>query len=241
MTWIFLTLSATLFQAGQFLPQSDNPHFFTSADLFFREYVRQGKVDYQAIKKGPDRLNMLLDTLALFDLARLDNEKQVQAFWINAYNLLVIHSVVKAYPIKSPLEVEGFFNQQKHRVAGRELTLDEIEKEELLKRYRDPRFHFVLVCAAKGCPELVNHAYIGEKLETQLQQRSKATLNDARYVRVDDSSKKVYLVEIFKWYEMDFTSSSKSVVEFINGLREQKIPVDCSVDYIPYDWSLNEL
>ena len=39
------------------------------------------------------------------------------------------------------------------------MTLNDLENERLRKPYNDPRIHFALVCAAKGCPGLSREAY----------------------------------------------------------------------------------
>ncbi|MEM6360586.1 MAG: DUF547 domain-containing protein, partial [Bacteroidota bacterium] len=46
------------------------------------------------------------------------------AFFVNAYNLIVIYQVAKFYPLKSPLDRSGFFDRVKHTVAGESITLN---------------------------------------------------------------------------------------------------------------------
>lgn len=215
-------------------------NFFEQAGGFLSRHVHHGLVDYAAIKKNPRAINQLVTALADFDLKTLGGGHAPKAFWINAYNLVVIHSVVTHYPIKSPLEVPGFFDRAKHRVAGDSLTLNEIENLKLRKAYGDARIHFALVCAAQGCPELINQAYVAEKLEDQLDKQTRAALNQAKHVRVNPDAKKVLISEIFKWYEIDFTSNGKTVLDYINQYRLEKIPADFSIGYIPYDWTLND-
>jgi hypothetical protein len=179
--------------------------------------------------------------IAAFDPATFSAPEEEQAFLINAYNLLVIYSVVERYPLQSPQDVGGFFNRRKHTVAGESLTLDELEKKRLLQKYRDARFHFALVCAAKGCPRITNDAYREVLLNEQLNRRARETLNDEYYIRLDHQAKKVFLPEIFKWYEKDFIAESKSAIVYINQFRDRQIPEDYSVSYIPYDWALNDV
>ena len=237
LMWV---LSAVLFLAGAAgFGGQDSGSLFDEADRFLKKYVDQGLIDYAAIRDDPAMLEHLVAGLATADPLRLPDDAARQAFWINAYNLLVIHSVVSAYPVRSPMDVDGFFDRRKHQVAGQELTLNEIEHEQLLKPYGDPRFHFVLVCAAVGCPQLIAAAYRGETLEAQLQERARATLNSDAYVRVDATAKKVFLVEIFRWYEGDFTTGGKTLLDYVNQYRDQPIPGDYLVEFPTYDWTLN--
>jgi Protein of unknown function, DUF547 len=233
-------LFAALLLASPANAQNTFARFFQQANGFFSKHVRHGLVDYAAIKKSPDEINALVATLANFDLKISKGVDTEKAFWINTYNLLVIHSVVAHYPIKSPMEVPGFFDRAKHRVAGDSLTLNDIENNKLRKKYGDARIHFALVCAAKGCPELASRAYFAEKLGDQLDEQTHAALNSSKHVRVNPSTKNVLISEIFKWYETDFTMTRKTVIDYINQYRAEKIPADFSIDYIPYDWTLND-
>ena len=75
--------------------------FFDTSDSFFKEYVSNGKVNYNAIKNNPSKLTEILNIAkgVIIDKSDADN---FQAFWINAYNLSVIKGIVDNYPIKSP-------------------------------------------------------------------------------------------------------------------------------------------
>lgn len=235
----------SLFFAALLLASSGNAQirsasFFQQANNFLGKHVRHGMVDYPAIKSNPDEIKALVAALAKFDLKTLSGNHAEKAFWINAYNLLVIHAVASHYPIKSPLDVPGFFDRAKHRLAGDSLTLNEIENNKLRKTYGEARIHFALVCAAKGCPELSSQAYIAEKLAAQLDKQTRAALNNAKHVRVNPNAKEVLISEIFKWYEIDFTKNGKTVLDYINQYRTEKIPADFSISYIPYDWTLND-
>ncbi len=52
--------------------------------------------------------------------------------------------------------------------------------------------------------------------------------------------KHVSISEIFKWYETDFTSQGRTVLDYINQYRTEKTPMGFSIGYIPYDWTLND-
>jgi len=213
--------------------------FFSEADMFFSKHVKGGSVDYKAIQKKPEQLKRLASAIAAFDLKNADRNTEM-AFWINAYNILVIQSVVNNYPIKSPLDVKGFFDTLKHLAAGEKLTLNEIENKKLREKFRDPRIHFVLVCAAQSCPPIINQVYLPAKLDEQLDARTKANLNDDDFIQVDSKARKVAISEIFKWYELDFITGGNTVLQYINRHRNEKIPEDYEVGFYQYDWSLNE-
>lgn len=213
--------------------------FFSSTNDFLNHFVNDGLINYSAIHSDRKTLDSLLIQIKNIPIESLsDNIKK--SFLINAYNILVIKNIVDHYPVKSPMDIAGFFDGIKHDIGGEKITLDEIENKKLLPVYKDARFHFVLVCGAIGCPPITNFAYVPDKLEQQMEIRTKTILNNSNFIKVNDAEKKVLLSEIFKWYEADFKQSGSTVIGFINNYRENKIPEDYKVDYYTYDWSLNE-
>lgn len=208
---------------------------------FFQKFVnREGKVNYAGIKRNPDQLDELLDDIAKFDIAKAEMADQY-AFYLNAYNVLVIGEIVANYPLTSVQDLPGFFHTTQLRVAGQRLTLDQIETDKLRKIYDDPRLHFALVCGTNSCPRLSRTAYVGNELFVQLNNQAKFALLDPNYVKVDANIKQVKLPEIFKWYEGDFSTSGKTGVMYVNQFRkENRLPTWFAVEYYPYNWSLND-
>ena len=91
------------------------------------------------------------------------------AFWLNAYNALVLRTVIDHYPIqghapayppKSIRQIPGAFERLPHRVAGRTLTLDQIEQT-VLPEFHDPRVYFALGRGAVGSGRLRSEAFVG--------------------------------------------------------------------------------
>jgi len=218
--------------------QNDLEAFFTGVDDFMTKYVSGGRVDYQAIAKDQDQLKSLYEIITQADLSGKD-DLQIKAFYVNAYNILVIYQVVERYPLKGPLTVNGFFSNIKHTVAGKVVTLDGLEKGILLKKYPDARIHFAVVCAAVGCPQLGSFAFLPEKLEEQLNERTESSLNSNYFIRVDDNKSRVEISQIFEWYNSDFTKE-QSTLDFINQYRAKKIPQNYKLRYYEYDWALND-
>jgi hypothetical protein len=213
--------------------------FFTEADGFLKTYVKNGNVAYDKINKNPGDIEKLYKTIGSMDLSGATHADK-KAFYINAYNLVVIYWVVKNYPLKSPMDNSGFFDKVKHTVAGESLTLNALEKNKLLIPYKDARFHFVLVCAAKSCPPLPGFAFLPDQLDQQLTDRTRLAIN-SKWLMVDASRKKVAVSKIFDWYKNDFTQGGKTTLEWINQYRKEKIPTSYQVEFYEYDWTLNQL
>ena len=212
--------------------------FFDRADNFFREHVADGRVDYKRIREQPESLDRLMAGIRDLDVTAAE-PSVYKAFWINAYNLTVIHQVVIHYPLGSPLEVPGFFDRNIYRIAGQVVTLNFIENELLRARYpNEPRFHFVLVCAGLGCPPLIDRAYRPETLDMQLEEQTRLALNNPDFIRT--GGKKTLVSQIFEWYGEDFKRVAGDLTEFINRYRNQPLAAGTKISFYPYDWTLND-
>ncbi|MCI5056152.1 MAG: DUF547 domain-containing protein [Flavobacteriales bacterium] len=207
-------------------------------DAFLKQHVSDGLVRYADIKKNPNELNLLVDMISKSSFS--DNNDNHKAFLINAYNILVLKSIVDNYPVDGPQSINGIYNGIQHNIAGKKMTLDDLENKILRKQYKDARIHFALVCGALGCPPITDFAYTGVNLIAQLDDQAKKALNNNEFIRVDSKTKTVFLSEIFKWFKEDFTRNYDSEIAYINSYRNEDIPKDYKVMYYPYDWTLND-
>lgn len=213
--------------------------FYTSVTQLLQRHVKQGQVNYKSLQQDEQKLNRLVQQIASFDVSNASAPEK-KAFYINAYNLLVLHQVLEHYPLKSVMDVKGFFDGNKYKVAGQSLTLNELEKQKLLEPFKDARIHFAVVCAAKSCPPLLNEAYTPEKVEQQLQAQAERTLQSNQFIKLQPKSNKVLVSEIFNWYKSDFGSSNNSVLSYINRYRKQAIPKNFTLGFYTYNWQLND-
>lgn len=214
--------------------------FFYEADSFLKKYVENGKVHYGQINQNFKSIEKLYNDIGVINLEDVGADTR-KAFYINAYNLVVIYQVAKYYPLKSPLDRSGFFDRVKHTIAGESITLNALEIKKIVFEYKDPRIHFALACAAKSCPPLASFAYTPDQLERQLNERTKLSVNDSAWLKINNASKRVLLSKIFDWYEKDFTMNGENtVMEFINIYRKAPIPANYTIGYYEYDWGLNE-
>jgi hypothetical protein len=213
--------------------------FFSKADVFFKEYVVNGKVNYSKIKKDRTQLDAILSVAKDVSVSKSE-ASTYQAFWINAYNLSVIKGIVDNYPLNSPLDKKGFFDKTTYNLAGKNITLNDIENKLLRETFKDARFHFVLVCGAIGCPPLISRAYLPKTLDSQMEKQTKIALNGA-FLKVNTNKKRVEVSQIMEWYKEDFTLKGKNEIDFINTYRTEKIPDNFKLSYFPYNWKTNSL
>lgn len=233
MKFKLLTIAIVLF-VGSINAQTTTSKFFAKTDAFFKTYVDNGKVAYEKLSKNDKDLKELVSLSNEITVAKT-NAATYKAFWINVYNLGVIEQIVDNYQVASPMEIAGFFEGNKRNLGGKKITLNAIENELLRGNFKEPRFHFVLVCGAVSCPPIVDYAYTPELLESQLEKQTNLALNNNEFIR--SSNGKTEISEIFSWYKQDFGGSKANVSAFINSYRADKISKDFG--YYSYNWQLN--
>ncbi len=232
-------------------------HQWTEYSALLTDYVADGRVGYKTMKADRVRLDKLVTDVAEADLSKI-TEDQKLAFYINAYNIITLRSVIDAYPVKSMKDIDGVWKKQKWTVAGMEVTLNALENDVIREDFSEPRIHFALVCAAKGCPPLTSVPYLGDILDEQLAKAGKAFVTDTKRNWVDEKNGKIGLSQIFQWYGHDFQDKyympdvmhnlckeDNSAVCYIMSHfpkdRQNKIlGTDFKIEYLDYDWSLNE-
>jgi uncharacterized protein DUF547 len=180
-------------------------------------YVRDGFVYYNALRierGGLDRFVASLDGPAAIGQAKGTSAQQ-RAFWINAYNALVLRTVIDNYPIRgrssaypaaSVRQIPGAFERLTHRVGGRTVTLDGIEKD-ILAPLGDPRVFLALGRGAIGGGRLRSEAFDADTLEAQLEKTAAESLTRKEIVRVDLAGNQLEVSPIFSWREDAFVAA----------------------------------
>ncbi|MEO1480844.1 MAG: DUF547 domain-containing protein [Myxococcota bacterium] len=195
--------------------------------------VRAGRVDYAGVAKEREKLDAYLQSVATGKVP--SGKKRAMAFYIDAYNALVLKSVLDAGTPKSVLDKKDFFTAKTHQVAGKTVSLDQLEKKILNPLAKDPRTHMVLVCAAKGCPILEPRPFTGSNVDRRMEAATVRYLKSKAGARADGTA--LGLSKIFDWYAADF-GGPKGVVEFVRK-RLPDVPENPTVSFFEYDWRLN--
>jgi hypothetical protein len=239
-----------------------NPVDQSALNSLLSRYVNAaGWVDYAGLRRDRAALQSYLDTLRDVDPTKLPSDAARLAFWINAYNAFTLNDVLEYVDGKtdSVKKVDGFFDKNKHSVAGESLTLDEMEKRG--RNLRDPRIHFAINCASASCPRLRPSAYAATELDEQLKRATSEFFADSgRGLRLQRTENTAFLSPILKWYAGDFNGATSATGEFLSRARaalsgdnvlefvvshvgqdvasyiRQQRP---KVKYLDYDWTLN--
>ncbi len=221
-----------------------------------KEYVKDGRINYKGLKDDA-RFRQYIRILEESDPPSIAPEDTL-AYWLNVYNAFTLKVVCDHYPLESirdlnngPLIFAYLFrttvwDKELITLNGKPYTLDQVEHE-YIRPIGDARVHFAMVCAAKSCPSLRTEAYSTDRVNDQLDQQGRLFMSQAKKNRFDLPNKRIFISKIFDWFEEDFVRDSGSVIKFIARfvspdvarqllLLEQEL----DIDYIDYDWSLNE-
>jgi len=244
------------------------------AESFYTHYLRNGGVDYARLAEDSYAASMNphakhLITYLTDELARTPKDALTAraepsriAFWINAYNTMTVDLIVREWrarkgQLKSIKDIPSPWSRPKWTVAGRSLSLDEVEHDILRKEFHEPRIHFALVCASKSCPALRSIEISGDFLDTQLDSAAREFVLDPSRNNFTPRDGAIRISKIFDWYGKDFVGVySDPAFERLYGremgavlayvarflptgtvaaLRAKRV----RVKYLPYDWSLN--
>jgi hypothetical protein len=230
--------------------------------------VRDGLVYYRVLRAERGRLDAYVNSLANVSIASAPRDEQI-AFWLNAYNALALKTVVDHYPIPqrtseypkgSIRQIPGAFERTAHRVAGRMVTLDQIEQT-ILSEFHDPRVYLLLGRGAIGSGRLHSEAHTAAGLEMHLKDAVAECITRAQCIDIDRANNQINVSPIFSWRSQDFITAysgaapemfatrspiERAILAFIephilSTEREFLEKNQFKVVFKPFDWSLNDL
>ncbi len=252
-TIIFLFLCININSLVAF---SDRVSDYFSWQKFLDLYLKDGLVNYSAVQTNSALFNAIVSQLENVKKKEYDrwSEDQKKAFWINAYNIEAVKLVLDHYPLKRSLglqalrypansiqQIPDVWNQEALTILGKKISLNYIENEILRKEFQDPRIHFAIVCASLGCPVLRDEPYISDRLDSQLNDAVLKFMQDRKKFNYDAGNNTVYLSPIFKWFKEDFEKAG-GIITFIKEYipPNKNLPNSAKIQWLEYDWSLNE-
>ncbi len=220
-------------------------------DRLLKAYVDDaGWVDYRVLADHAEELDAYIDALATAPFDRLKRNEKL-ALLINAYNAFTLRLILDYWHDGSLASIKDIpaarrWSDKRWTLGGTVESLDTIENKRIRPRFKEPRIHFALVCAAIGCPPLRNEAYVGDRLEEQLEAQARYVHRKNTWFRVDPEQRTVYLTALYKWYGSDFEQVAGSVLNFAaNYSVTLKRLIDSGVSphrkWLDYDWTLNDV
>ncbi len=151
---------------------------------------------------------------------------------------------------KYEVQKDGKTIQRELKIAGKVMSLDELENKEV-RPLKEFRVHFALVCAALSCPYLRNEAYVPAKLSDQLNDQAKLFFGSSFRNRWDADKKQYRISKIVNdFYPKDFKEKAgsvwKAIKEYIPADTlaqiEKAVPAgtEPKLEDLTYHWVLND-
>ncbi len=220
-----------------------------------RKYVDQnGMVNYRALKGSSNDVQAIAGYLKTLSAAstRLHASRDAQlAYWINAYNALTMHGILREYPTSSirnhTAKLFGYniWKDLQLYVGGQPYSLEQIEHQ-VLRKMGDPRIHFAIVCASISCPRLLNEAYVANRVQQQLEANARDFFSRPQNFRHDQRNRRFYMSAILSWFGEDFGANQAAQLRKIApwlpdaASRQAAMQNSVSVSSLSYNWNLNE-
>lgn len=210
------------------------------------------RVDYGAVSADDKAvLKRYLADLQTVPIHQFRRNEQL-AFWVNLYNAKTVDIVLDHYPVESIREIKlgdgliviGPWAAPVLRVSGRPLSLNDVEHAIIRPVWQDERIHYVLNCAAAGCPNLGRQAYDGRGIDGAMTAAAEAYVNDPRGVHID-AEDRLRLSKIYGWFREDFGGDQRSVIGAVSRYAapplQAKLAERRRIDRYGYDWTLNDV
>ncbi|CAL0318542.1 unnamed protein product [Lupinus luteus] len=225
-------------------------------------------VDYDAIRKSEEfrrYVNMTQDLQRVNLLELSENEKL--AFFLNLYNAMVIHAVIRVGYQEGVINKNSFSDFQ-YLIGGHPYSLGAIKngilrsnrrspyslvkpfgtedrRLELVLAKMNPLIHFGLCDATKSSP--IPRFFSPDGVSNELRCAAREFFAKDG-IEVDLEKRTIHLTPIFKWYTMDFGQEReilKWIISYLDankaGLLTHLLGYGCSVNisYRKFDWSVN--
>jgi len=211
-------------------------------DRLLNKYVSSaGKVNYKGLKTKMDTLDAYLLELKAHAPASDWTKNDKKAYYINAYNAYTLKLVLTKYPVASVKDIsfsgKDLWSTKLVKLGENVYTLGQVEND-LLRKMGDPRIHFAINCASYSCPKIWNYAYTAANVSSQMDKLTKAYINDVKHNIITEN--KIKISQLFEWYAADFVTPEHTLIQYLNKYSTIQIAANAKVEYLPYNWSLNE-
>jgi len=216
-------------------------------DALLKQYVNDaGGVDYAGLMTKRDKLQAYIQRIAEAPFAEMGRDHKL-ALLINAYNAFTLELILEHWnggQLESIKDIPNQWTEERWNIGGKTYSLNQIEHEQIRPKFKEPRIHWALVCAAVGCPPLRSEAYAADRLDEQLADQARYVHSHDKWYRFDPQSGTVHLTRLYNWYGGDFEQVAGSVLAYVARYdRALKRALDAGrvprIQWLDYDWSLN--
>lgn len=220
------------------------PNDSAYAHVLKRAIHTGGAINYVALQSDTE-LTEFLRELAVTRTDVFVSRQQSLAFWLNAHNAYVLDILRNNQPLAHTADLSGFKSTHVAIIAGKRVSLGDIEDQILTHDFREPRAFFALFDGARSSPELRAEPYNEAHLSEQLDEQVENFLADSTRNYLDAKNNRLYLSEVFRHYTEELDKWVGTTIRFVREFAPDAIAAwidrhpNAAVSYLRYDDSLN--
>lgn len=225
-------------------------------DDFLSSYVIKDRQNVARVNYGgvtiEDKRNLdtYIEQLSGIEIEKFSKNAQL-AYWTNLYNATTVRVILEHYPVSSIRDIkDGFLDigpweNERLTIMNKRFSLHDIEHGVIRPLWVDtPEVHYIINCAAAGCPNISQQAYTASNINMLMQRAAKDYVNDSLRGVIIHPDGRLSLSKIYSWYLDDFGGSQASIIDHLKlyadpdlkNILENKT----TIDHTFYDWSLND-
>jgi hypothetical protein len=208
-------------------------------------FVNKDLIDYSKLKQS-GQLAQAVNDLKTNSPDHIVDNKDLLAFWINAFNILELKAISERYPVNSVLRLGNVFNSQQYIVGGKAYSIQEIYTSKVvpLARQAEPLSIFLVCQGAIGYPPLQAHMITGNSLVRDAQDAAYTFINSRKNVYYDAATYSLRISPFFEWTNDTYRKQYESPYDLVNHFLDQKIDFDNpslrKSTTLKFDWRLND-
>jgi len=198
--------------------------------------VKEDRVDYAAAKADLPAVNGYLKSLSIIDSNTLKAAPAAQqnAVWLNAFNAAVVELIASNPGYPSIADIPHWRDSARFEVAGRPISLREIQDTVLLLNTKDARYWFCMTDGTISAAPLIAEAYTSANLEEKLTENVKAFMANPARLKVD--AKAIHVQKNFDWLRVKpYFKKTKGGVDFPDFLAKYGPVANYSSTQILFD------
>jgi len=178
--------------------------------------------------EGVEFLKAYSEALAGLSPSSLSRHEQL-AYWLNLRNIMVIQAIAAEPPGRSLKGERGtvaepgeMWTRKRLTIENVSLSIDDIEKNIILRNFDNPNIIYGLYQGAKGGPALWRKGFSGATIEADLKSLGENYVNERSVIRIRSNKARVPLV--YHWYKDTlFNGEDAKVIEHLSGLAKPEL------------------
>ncbi len=240
---------------------SSSAEAYDALDALLSKHVTpDGMVDYRKLSESEVLGHLIrwfgsygpITTPSLFT-----TEREALAYYLNAYNTLVLWGVVNNWPLESVMDVpdtgllsvkpgQGFFVSLRFVLDGSWINLYDLENT-IIRGFGDARIHAAINCASLSCPKLQQTSFRADSLDRTLTAATEDMIATLDHVEIMEEEELILASPIFDWFREDFEGDGETLIGFWENYARGNTAralakareSNYQVRFVSYDWQIN--